>query len=168
MGRKPWKCSFRDGPYADKHAWAAAAGAHGREVYRDDDNDVVTQLQRLARLQQLAQREIARGWQPFVVKFHDFLNAIASAKACKQPGVDGVVVEMVLALSCSTLLWLFLLFLVCLGRWTTERPEAWREVMLVAIPKNSDKVRFRAMRYIRLLPVLAEVLRSGSAGNCAS
>ena len=34
---------------------------HGREVYRDGDNDTYTQLQRLARLQQSAPRESARG-----------------------------------------------------------------------------------------------------------
>ena len=34
---------------------------HGREVYRDGDNDTCTQLQRLARLHQSAQRESARG-----------------------------------------------------------------------------------------------------------
>ena len=74
------------------------------------------------------------------MKFHDFLNALASAKMGKQPGSDGVVVEMVRALSLSTLLWLYLLFLVRLGGWVTERPDAWREVVLKAIPKKSDKV----------------------------
>ena len=69
-----------DGPSSDRHAWAAAAGEHGREVYRDDDNNVDIQQQRLIRLQHLAQREIDAGWQPPVVKFHDFLNALASAK----------------------------------------------------------------------------------------
>ena len=88
-----------DGPSADRHAWAAAAGEHGREVYRDDDNDVDAQRQRLARLQLLAQREMAQGWQPPVVKSHDLLNALAGGKACKQPGSDGVVVEMARALS---------------------------------------------------------------------
>ena len=96
----------------------------------------------------------ARGWHPPVTKFHDFLNAMASATPCKQPGVDGVVVEMVRALSWPTLLWFYLLFLVRLGGWETENPEAWREVMLVAISNNSDKVGFRAMMYISLLPVL--------------
>ena len=93
-----------DGSSSDRHAWAVAAGEHGREVYRDDDNNVDVQQQRLIRLQHLAQREIDAGWQPPVVKFHDFLNALASAKMCKQPGSDGVVVEMVRALSWSTLL----------------------------------------------------------------
>ena len=37
-----------------------------------------------------------------MVKFHDFLSALASAKTCKQPGSDGVVVEMVRALRGST------------------------------------------------------------------
>ena len=41
-----------------------------------------------------------------------------------------------------------------------ERPEAWSEVMLVAIPKKTDKVGFRAMPYISLLPVLQQILRS--------
>ena len=59
----------------------------------------------------------------------------------KQPGSDGVVVEMVRALSWSTLLWLYLLFLVRLGGWETERPDAWREVVF-------------SMRYISLLPVI--------------
>ena len=108
----------------------------------------------MARPQHLAQREIAAGWRPPVVKFHDFLNALASAKSCKQLGSDGVVVEMVRALSWSTLLWLYLLFLVRLGGWETERTEAWREVLLTAIPKTSDKVSFRSMRYISLLLVI--------------
>ena len=130
-----------DGPSSDRHAWAAAAGEHG--VYRDDDNNEDTQQQCVIRLQHLAQREIAAGWQPLVVTFHDFLKALASAKTCKQPGSDGVVVEMVRALSWSTLLWLYLLFLVRLGGWETERLDAWREVVLTAIPKKSDKVGFR-------------------------
>ena len=61
---------------------------------------------------------------------------------------------MVGALSWPTLLWLCLLFLVCLRDWETERPEAWRGVVPTANPKKSDKVGFRAMRYITLLPVL--------------
>ena len=32
----------------------------------------------------------------------------------------------------------------------TERPDAWREVVFTAIPKKSDKVGFRSMRYISL------------------
>ena len=143
-----------DGPSSDRHAWAAAAGEHGREVYRDDNNNVDIQLQRLVRLQHLAQREIEAGWQPPAVKFHDFLNALASAKMDKQLGSDGVVVEMVRALGWSTLLWLYLLFLVRLGGWETERPDAWREVVLTAIPKKCDKVGFRSMRYISLLLVI--------------
>ena len=95
--------------------------------YFDRGKHVDIQLQRLVRLQHLAQREIEAGWQPPAVKFHDFLNALASAKICKQPGSDGVVVEMVRALSWSTLLWLYLLFLVRLGGWETERPDAWRQ-----------------------------------------
>ena len=87
------------------HAWAAAAGEHGREVYRGDNNHVDIQLQRLVRLQHLAQREIEAGWQPPAVKFHDFLKALASAKMGKQHGSDGVVVEMVRALSWSTRSW---------------------------------------------------------------
>ena len=117
-----------DGPSSDRHAWAAAAGELGREVYRDDNNNVDIQLQRLVRLQHLAQREIEAGWQPPAVKFHGFLNALASAKMGKQPGR--------------------------LGGWETERPDAWREVVLTAIPQKSDKVGFRSMRYIRLLPVI--------------
>ena len=64
-------------PSSDRHAWAAAAGEHGREVYRDDNNNVDVQMQRVVRLQHLAQREIEAGWQPPAVKFHDFLNALA-------------------------------------------------------------------------------------------
>ena len=124
------------------------------QVYRDDNNNVDYQLQRLVRLQHLAQREIEAGWQPQAVKFHDFLKALASAKMGKQLGSDGVVVEMVRALSWSTLLWLYLLFLVRLGGWESERPDAWREVVLTAIPKKSDKVGFRSMRYISLLLVI--------------
>ena len=65
-------------------------------------------MQRLVRLQHRAQREIEAGWQPPTVKFHDFLNALASAEMGKRPGADGVVVEMVRALSWSTLLWLYI------------------------------------------------------------
>ena len=123
-GKQKLEMQLPDGPSADRHAWAAATGDHDREVYRDDDNDVDTQRQRLSRLQMLAQREMAQGWQPPVVKFHDFLNVLVGAKACKQLGSDGVVVEMVRALSWTTLLWLYLPFLVRLGGWETERPEA--------------------------------------------
>ena len=111
-GKQKLEMQLQDGPSSDRHAWAAASGEHGREVYRDDNNNVDIQLQRLARLQHLAQREIEAGCQPPAVKFHDFLNALAGAKLCKQPGSDGVVVEMVRALSWSTLLWLYLFFLV--------------------------------------------------------
>ena len=141
-GKHTLEMQLPNGPSADRHAWAAAAGEHGREVYLDDDNHVDAQRQRLARLQLLAQREMAQGWQLPVVKFHDFLNALAGAKACKQLGSDGVVVEMVRALSWPTLLWLYLLFLVRLGGWETQRPEAWRDFLLIAIPKKSDKVGF--------------------------
>ena len=58
-----------DGHSADRHEWAAAAGEHGREVDRDDNNNVDIQLQRLVRLQHLAQREIVEGWQPPAVNF---------------------------------------------------------------------------------------------------
>ena len=92
-----------DGPSSDRHAWAAAAGEHGRALYSDDDNSVDIQQQRLVRFQHLAQREIDAGWQPLVVKFHDFLNALAITKKCKQPGSDCVVVQMVRAPSWSTL-----------------------------------------------------------------
>ena len=44
---------FPDGP-SDRHAWAADAGEHGREVYSDDDNNVDIQQQRLVRFQHLA------------------------------------------------------------------------------------------------------------------
>ena len=74
-----------DGPSSDRHAWAAAAGEHGREVYRDDDNDANVQRQRLiSSSAYLVQREIVAGWQPLVVNFLDFLNALACAKTCKQ------------------------------------------------------------------------------------
>ena len=142
-GKQTLEMQLPDGPSSDRHAWAAAAGEHGREVYRDDNNNADAQMQRLVRLQQLALREIDAGWLPPAVKFHDFVNALASANMGKQPGSDGVVVEMVRALSWSTLLWL--LFLVRLGGWETERPDAWREVVLTAIPKKSDKVGFRSI-----------------------
>ena len=115
-GKQTLDMQLPDGPSSKRHAWAAAAYEHGREIYRDDDNDDVVQPEHLFRLRNLAQHEIDAGWQPPIVKFHDFLNALASAKTCKQPGSDGVVVEMVRAFSWSTLLWLYLLFLVRLGR----------------------------------------------------
>ena len=58
------------------------------------------------------------------------------------------------ALSWTSLLWLYLLFLVRLGGWETEKPEAWSEIILSAIPKKTDKVGLQSMRYISLLPVL--------------
>ena len=122
-----------------------------REKYRDNENDEFAQKERLTRLQQLAQREIEAGWQPLVVKFHDFLNALASAKNCKQPGSGAVVAEMVHTLSWTTLLWLYLLFLIRLAGWETEKPETWSEVILTAIPKKTD---LQSMRYISLLLVL--------------
>ena len=38
--------------------------------------------------------------------------------------------------------------------WKTEKPEAWKEVILTAIPKKTDKVGLQSMRYISLPPVL--------------
>ena len=60
-------------PLPDRHAWAAAAGEHGREVHRDDNNNVDVQMQQLVRLKRLSQCEIEAGWQLPSVKFHDFL-----------------------------------------------------------------------------------------------
>ena len=114
-GKQTLEMQFPDGPSSDRHAWAAAAGEQDREVHRDDNNNEDIQQQRLVRLQHLAQREIEAGWQLFAAKFHDFLNALASANMCKQLGSNGAVVDMVRALSWSTLLWLCLLFLVRLG-----------------------------------------------------
>ena len=71
----------------------------GREVSRDDNNNVDVQMQRLVLLWHLAQREIEAGWQLQDVKFHDFFNALARAKMGKKLGSDGVVVEM----ACSQL-----------------------------------------------------------------
>ena len=113
-GKQTLEMQLPDGPSSDRHAWAAAAGDHGREVYRDDNNNVDVQMQRLVRLQHLAQREIEAGWQPPAVKFHDFLNALASAEMGKQPGSDGVVVEWCVlsagqlsygCISCSWYVW---------------------------------------------------------------
>ena len=115
-GKETLIMQIPDGPSADSRAWTAAAGARSG----DGVTDTCTQLQRLARLQQSAQRESAWGWHPLMGKFHDFLTAMTSAEAYKQPGVDGVVVEMVRSLSCPTLLWLYLLFLVRVGGWETE------------------------------------------------
>ena len=41
-----------------------------------------------------------------------------------------------------------------MGGCETERPDAWREVVLTAIPKKSDKVGFRLRRYISQLLVI--------------
>ena len=116
-GKQTLEMQLPDGPSFERDAWAAAEGDHGREVYRDDNNNVEVQMQRLVDLQQLAQREIEAGWQPPAVKFHDFLLPWQVLKMGKQPGSDGVVMEVVRALSWSTILWLYLLFLVRLGGW---------------------------------------------------
>ena len=65
-----------------------------------------------------------------------------------------MVAEMVRALSWTTLLWLYLLFLIRLAGGETEKPETWNEVILTAIPKKTDKVGLQSMRYISLLPVI--------------
>ena len=62
-GKQSLEMQLPDGPSSDRHAWAAAAGEHGREVYRNDDNNVDIQQQRLVGLQHLPQREIDAGWQ---------------------------------------------------------------------------------------------------------
>ena len=111
-GKETLEMQLPDGPSDDGQK---AAAIHGKEVYRDDENDYSTQLQRLIRVQRLAQREMSRGWLPPAVKFHDFLNAMAGAKANKQPGSDGVVVKMIRTLSWPKLLWIFLLFLARLA-----------------------------------------------------
>ena len=38
-GMQTLEMQLPDGPSSDRHAWAAAAGEHGREVYRDDNNN---------------------------------------------------------------------------------------------------------------------------------
>ena len=43
-GKEALEMQLPDGPSGDRHAWAAAARAHDREVYRDDDNDSDPQL----------------------------------------------------------------------------------------------------------------------------
>ena len=65
---------------SDRHAWAAAAGEHGREVYRDADNDVA-QRQRLTRLQFLAQRDNAAGCNFFLraMRYISLLPVITSS-----------------------------------------------------------------------------------------
>ena len=47
-GKQNLEMQVPDGLAGDRHAWAVAAGAHGREVYRDDDNDTDAQLQRVS------------------------------------------------------------------------------------------------------------------------
>ena len=153
-GRQSFEMELADGPSTNRHAWSVAAYEYGREKYRDDENDEIAQRERLIRLNQLAQREIEAGWQPPAVKFHDSLNALASAKSSKQPGSDGVVAEMVRALNWTTLLWIYLRFLIRLAGWETEKPDTWNEVILTAIPKKTDKVGLQSMRYISLLPVI--------------
>ena len=118
-GKQTLEMQLPDGPSADRHAWAAAAGEHGREVHRDDDNDGDAQRQRLARLELLAQREMAQGWQPPVVNFHNFLNCVGWCKslqaACANPVISRV--ELIcLVLRCR----LLSCVLVVLGR------EAWK------------------------------------------
>ena len=79
-GNKRWKCNYQMVPLLTDTRGLLLRGEHGREVYRDDNNNVDVQMQRLVGLQHLAQREIEAGWEPPAVKFHDFLNALASAK----------------------------------------------------------------------------------------
>ena len=40
-GKQTLEMQLPDGPSSDRHAWAVAAGEHGREVYRDDNNNEV-------------------------------------------------------------------------------------------------------------------------------
>ena len=37
-GKQTLEMQLPDGPSSDRHAWAVAAGKHGREIYRDDNN----------------------------------------------------------------------------------------------------------------------------------
>ena len=144
-GKQTLEMQLPDGSSSDRHAWAAAAGEHGREVYCDDNNNVDIQLQRLVRLQHLAQREIEAGCQPPAVKFHDFLNALESAKMVSSKWCVLLAGRLFCGcISCSWCVWV-------VGK---QRPDAWREVVWTAIPKKSDKVGFRLMRYISLLPVI--------------
>ena len=147
-GKETLVMRIPDGPSADSRAQAAAAGAWSGGLPRWWQwhlNSTSTSGPSSA----IGTKWSAGDWHPLMGKFHDFLTAMTSAEACKQLGVDGVVVEEVRALSWPTILWLW-----CEWEAGRPRPEAWREVMLVAIPKKTDKVGFRAMRYISLLPVL--------------
>ena len=104
--------------------------------------------------------------RPKTLPSHTSRNFIASAKTCKQPGSDGVVVEMVRALSWSTLLWLFLLFLVRLGGWEAGRLDAWREVVLTAIPKKSEKGGFSINEIHQSAACDTKVLHSCFTDRC--
>ena len=117
-GKQTLEMQLPDGPSSDRHAWAAAVGEHGRSIgttttMRIFNSNVwsVFSIWHSVRLRQVGSRRL---------KFHDFLNALASAKMGKQPEPDGVVVEMVRALSWWTLLWPYLLFLKRLGGWEIE------------------------------------------------
>ena len=112
-GKQSFEMQSQNGPSTSRHDWELHMIM--AEKYCDAENDETAQRERLIRLQQLAQREIEVCWQPLVVKFHDFLNALASAKNCKQLGSDGVVAEMVRALNWTTQKWLFLLVACALG-----------------------------------------------------
>ena len=48
-------------PSSDGHGWGAAAGGHGRGVYRSDGGDVDVRGRRLVRLRHLAQRGCRNG-----------------------------------------------------------------------------------------------------------
>ena len=40
-GKETLEMQLLDGPSGDRHAWAAVAGAHRREVYLDDDSSAI-------------------------------------------------------------------------------------------------------------------------------
>ena len=140
----------------DTQAWVAVAGKHGREVYRDDNNNVDIQQQRLVRIRQLAQREINASCELPVVKFLDFLKNLLKKWIWWCGCWNGW----------STFLWLCLLFLARSEGLETERPDAWREVVLTVIPLNYDKIVFRVMKYINLLSAIKKIPPSFLADRC--
>ena len=66
-GKQTLEMQLPDGPSSDRHAWAAAAGEHGREVYPYDNNNVDVQMQRLVRLQHLAHQSFTTFSMPWQV-----------------------------------------------------------------------------------------------------
>ena len=87
----------------------------------------------------------------------DWLQSIAAQAPGKQPGMDGVVPEMLHFLPLRAKLYLAELLAERYQGGLHLRPEGWRDILLNGIPKEATSRTLDKWRWIALTPVLQKI-----------